>query len=78
MLEYTLTATPTSEERDRAIRTVKQHARDSADEAELITMLGLDHAEPAPPSPRRPRGALSPAQLREVLAPLTSDHGGPG
>ncbi|GAB3147067.1 hypothetical protein GCM10027258_39880 [Amycolatopsis stemonae] len=68
---------PMSDERSRAIRTVKRHAHGSADEAVLLAMLGLDHAEPAPRAHHhRPAAALSPAEVRELLAPLAAQRAG--
>jgi hypothetical protein len=65
-------AEPTPEERSRAVRLVRRYARDSRDEAELKAMLGLDQAEPAPPG-RRPHGALSAAELHDMLAPFAAE-----
>lgn len=67
---------PSPEERRRAIRTVKRHARDGDDEAELLAMLGLDHTDVPPPAPHRPRGPLTAAELRELLAPVAAERAG--
>jgi hypothetical protein len=63
----------TPEERARATRLVKRHAHDENDEAELMAMLGLDRARPAPPEPK-PRGALTPAEVHDLLAPLAAER----
>lgn len=76
MPDATAAGRPTSDERSRAVRTVQRHAHGSADEALLLAMLGLDHAEPAPPARRRPADALSPAELRDLLAPLAAQRTG--
>ncbi|MGK3206852.1 hypothetical protein [Amycolatopsis sp. MEPSY49] len=65
-------AEPTPEERIRAVRVVQRYAHGSRDEAELKAMLGLDQADPAP-SRRRPHGALSAAELHEMLAPFAAE-----
>ncbi len=65
---------PTPEERNRAARLVKRHAHDSHDEAELMAMLGLDHAEPAPPKRPRPHDPLSVTELHEMLTPFADGH----
>ncbi|MEU5261511.1 hypothetical protein [Amycolatopsis sp. NPDC021455] len=64
---------PTPAERSRALRVVRRHTHDSRDEAELIAMLGLDHAEPAAPE-RRPHGELSAAELYDMLAPFAAEQ----
>ncbi|MGW5718687.1 hypothetical protein ACWEVP_21125 [Amycolatopsis sp. NPDC003865] len=64
---------PTPEERGRATRVVRRHARDERDEAELMAMLGLDRAEPPPPGPK-PRGALTPAEVHDLVAPFAAEH----
>ena len=66
----------TAEERRCAVRVVEQHAHDGQDEAELLAMLGLDQAEAAPPALRRPHGALSAAELVELLAPFAAERSG--
>ncbi|WIY00532.1 hypothetical protein QRX60_41815 [Amycolatopsis mongoliensis] len=72
MSETRLADGPTAEERSRAIRVVKHHAHDSRDEADLLAMLGLDRV-PRPPV-RRPHGALSTAELQELLAPFAAER----
>ncbi|MFF1611388.1 hypothetical protein ACFVYA_26695 [Amycolatopsis sp. NPDC058278] len=67
-------AEPTPEERSRAVRVVQRYANDSHDEAERKAMLGLDQAEPAPPR-RRPHGALTTAELHDMLAPFAAECG---
>ncbi|MBE1495752.1 hypothetical protein H4696_002852 [Amycolatopsis lexingtonensis] len=64
---------PTPGERTRVIRVVKRQARNSDEEAELIAMLGLDRTEPAPPK-HRSRGALSAAELHDMLAPFAAER----
>jgi hypothetical protein len=65
---------PTPEERNRAARLVKRHAHDSRDEAELMAMLGLDHAEPAAPKRPRPHDPLTVTELHDMLAPFADRH----
>ncbi|WP_370962531.1 hypothetical protein [Amycolatopsis sp. cg9] len=72
MVETPVADAPMSEERSRAIRVVRHHARDCRDEAELMAMLGLDQV-PSPPA-RRPHGALSAAELRALLAPVAAER----
>ena len=72
MVETVCAGALTPEERARATRVVKHHADGSRDEAELLAMLGLDRVE-SPPV-RRPRGALSAAELLELLAPFAAER----
>lgn len=65
-----------ADERGRAIHTVKRHARDSDDEAELLAMLGLNHTEAPPPAPHQPHTPLTAAELRELLAPFAAERAG--
>ncbi|MEU0535789.1 hypothetical protein [Amycolatopsis tolypomycina] len=70
------TGRPSPEERRRASRTVRRHARDGDDAAELLAMLGLDHADAPPSEPRRPHSRLTADELRELLAPFAAERTG--
>ncbi|MEU5265542.1 hypothetical protein [Amycolatopsis sp. NPDC021455] len=76
MLGTTAAGEPSPEARRRATRTVKRHARDGEDEAELLAMLGLDHTAAPPSAPHRPHGPLTAAELRELLAPFAAGRAG--
>lgn len=78
MLGTTAAGRPSPEERRRAIRTVRRHARDGADEAELLAMLGLDHTDPPPAEHRPANSRLTATELRELLAPFAGQPVGPG
>ena len=73
MLGTTAAGRPSPEERRRATRTVKRHARDRDDEAELLAMLGLNRADAPPFAVRRPHRPLTVAELRELLAPFAAE-----
>lgn len=77
MLGTTAAGGPSPEERRRATRTVRRHARDGDDEAELLAMLGLDHTDPPPAEPRPANSRLTADELRELLAPFAGRHAGP-
>lgn len=74
MLGTTGASEPSPEARRRAIRTVKRHARNGEDEAELLAMLGLDHTDAPPSASHRRHGPLTAAELRELLAPLAAER----